>query len=124
MAKTLQQLAASRAGAPGSASAGDKPYAENVGLVTQRLGGGAQQAPQRGVQGVTPGAVERRMGGPTPSQQGAQLAKPTPNPAEFGKAQRVTHKPDQAGPARSQVSGAVGNIENFIRSLQNRNRER
>ena len=80
------------------------------------LGGGppgSQPAP--GVTGITPGAVERRVGNPTPPSM--QLG----SNARFDRsAAPMAINPNQQGPARGELNAPVGNIENFLRNLQNR----
>lgn len=80
---------------------------------------GSQPAP--GVTGVTPGAVERRMT-PPPTAQVQQTGSPMrgANPQFSAPNSPMMNMPDLQGPARGQLQAPTGNLENFLRNLQNR----
>lgn len=138
----MQQLAANRMGGGGYASRADNPISQLkrtssggaaggetdvMGMVSvlggdrqpQLSGLGAATSPGTmaapGVTGITPGAVERRVGNPTPPSM--QLG----SNARFDRsAAPMAINPNQQGPARGELNAPVGNIENFLRNLQNR----
>lgn len=103
---------------------GDSKTVETGGMAASVLGKGSAKAkpqPSPGVEGVTPGAVERRLGGSTPTAQGGKTPAPPTEQARFGPPQRKAIKPNQHGPGRGELSAPVGNIENFLRTLQTKN---
>lgn len=89
---------------------------------------GAQPAP--GVTGITPGAIERRVGPSIPASQ--QLSGPGASPGGpmmgggfEAPGQMMQNAPNLQGPARSEFNAPVGNLESFLRNLQNqRSQER
>lgn len=89
---------------------GEQPQLSGLGAATSP---GTTAAP--GVTGITPGAVERRVGNPTPPSM--QLG----SNARFDRSAAPTAiNPNQQGPDRRELNAPVGNIENFLRNLQNR----
>jgi hypothetical protein len=129
----LQRMAANRTGATSTRKPapkntikmakqpGDSDTLDTVGMAASVLGKGkvsARPQPSPGVEGVTPGAVERRLGGSTPTRQGGGSSAPPTQQAQFGPPQRKAIKPNQSGPGRSELAAPVGNIENFLRNLQ------
>ena len=142
----LQALASRRAGGSGSSpspgggrsasalganrAGGGGGTIDPAGLISQRTGGGTPTAqpgasggtptPQPGVSGVTPGAVERRIGGSPPTQAVGGQGAPG---ADFAPPGLFTNKPNQSGPGRGDFSAPLGNLENFLRTMQSKNRQ-
>ena len=131
----LQALASRRAGGSGSSpspgggrsasalganrAGGGGGTIDPAGLISQRTGGGTP-TPQPGVSGVTPGAVERRIGGSPPTQAVGGQGAPG---ADFAPPGLFTNKPNQSGPGRGDFSAPLGNLENFLRTMQSKNRQ-
>lgn len=88
---------------------------------------GAQPAP--GVTGITPGAIERRVGPSMPASQqlsgAGSMGAPQMGGGMEAPGAMMQNAPDLMGPARSELNAPVGNLENFLRNLQNqRSQER
>lgn len=71
--------------------------------------------PVPSVQGVTPGAIERRLGVAPASLQARGGAMPAPS-----EAARMTHQPNQMGPERSLLSSPLAGIQTLLATLQSR----
>lgn len=75
----------------------------------------APEMPVPGVEGATPGAIERRLGNTPPSFQMRGGAPPGPSEAlrEF-----LRHQANQVGPDRALLSGPVGGIQSLLAALR------
>lgn len=74
-----------------------------------------EQTPVQGVQGITPGAIERRLGVPPASLQARGGAMPAPS-----EAAKMMHTPNQMGPERSVLSSPLAGIQSLLGVLQSR----
>lgn len=107
-------LASNKLGEGGSVVGGQ-------GEMVSALGG--QDTPAvPGTSGVTPGAVERRLNFSPPTQQAAGgLPQPASMQARFENPGFMQNKPNLMAPGRGEMNAPVGNIQNFLTNLQQRN---
>ena len=103
------------------ASVNNSPQQAVTGQPPESSAPGTTPAP--GVTGVTPGAVERRLS-PTASAQasmGSAGGPPQMGPnAMFSQGQFASQRPNLQGPGRGELNAPMGNLENFLRNIQNR----
>lgn len=76
---------------------------------------GAQPPPVPGVSGITPGAIERRLGVLPASMQALGGA---PQPPSDAARSILQHQPNELGPSRFQVNSPVAAIQNLLQQIR------
>lgn len=123
--KTPKGLSSARYRLPGQRQQQQQPSPQTGGGTPGGGPGGLPSAgaepPVPGVTGVTPGAVERRLGVPPASLQAIGGAPRLPSEAArniFSQPEMLQHKPNLLGPSRDMVSNPAASIQALLSQLQ------